>query len=348
MIWSALWHQVGTLGDSDGVIEPELFSVHQLGEVTLENYDAVMLSQVMTLSSRELKAVAKYSKQGGALAVFLGQDSVSDRSGLNSFLPIEIKGVQAAGEYHFDPRGYRHPIVEPFRGQTHAGLLGVTITQYQRLDLLEVSPAPEVVLAFDTEDPALVIGKLGLGRVAVSALPGSLAVRTAERMPWSSFALSPSFLPVVRELVTFLVGDRWLQHRNLSVGTPAVFSTKSSTQTVEVQLPSGVRSPLPQLDAEDQGELTYYETNQPGIYRFSTDELERARFAVNLDGRDSDLKPIDETELPASVSKTVLEGSGVAIQRTTDFSFVRTLLAFALMLLLLEVGLAWLLGKGWG
>ena len=157
---------------------------------------------------------------------------------------VQIEGLQPKGDYRFDPLKYRHPILSPFRGQTQSGLLGVSISQYSRLQLPKENSVTEVVLQFSTGDPALIVGVYGLGRVAVSALPGSLAARTAVGTPWSSFAMSPSFLPVIRELLTYLVGDRWLQQRNLVVGDPAAFFTNVSAKTVSVRLPLGSRKML--------------------------------------------------------------------------------------------------------
>ena len=336
-------------GKADSVIAPRLFSASELSEVNLTDYAAVLLSNVAELSSREATALTEYTRQGGGLAIFLGQIEGEHALGdLQQLLPVELHGMSAPGNYRFNPLEYGHPIVTPFRGQTQAGLLGVAVAQYQRFQLQAKPPVAEVVLSFDTGDPALVVGRLGLGRVAVSALPGSLAARTADGVPWSSFALSPSFLPVVRELVAYLIGDRWLQQRNIAVGEPAIFAETSSTMPIDVRLPSGVQRTLPLLSAEDRGQHVFRETNERGIYRFSEGQHECARFAVNLDGRDSDLSPLEATALPTRFMSTTTEGGTKFTNASTDFSFVRTLLGAALVLLLFEIGLAWQLGRGWG
>jgi len=332
-------------------IKPEIFSVSRLGEIKLSDYAALLLCNIPELSSRESAAVTEYVRQGGGLALFLGpQTTPEGLSGLEEMLPVRVGQPQPVGQYRFDPGEYRHPIVSPFRGQSQSGLLGVTVSQYCELKFLEERQSPEIVLALDTGDPALVVDRFGLGRVVVSALPGSLAARTSLGTPWSSFAISPSFLPVVRELVTYLVGDRWLQQRNLAVGQAAIFpwDTAKAYQSASVRLPAGVSRKLALPGAEDRGQLMFRETDASGVYRFSADEQECARFAVNLDGRDSDLMPIALDELPAGFATNAVEGSAVLPLATSDFSFVRLLLAGALLLLLVEIGLAYLLGRGWG
>ncbi len=335
--------------ENEGMIEPEVFSISRLGELDLSNYAAVLLGSVGELSPREALALTEYVRQGGGLAIFLGQEnSLEPIAALQQLLPVRVERIRPAGEYRFDPLEYRHSIVAPFRGQSQAGLLGVSVSQYVQLRLLDKHPSAEVVLQFDTGDPALVVDRFGLGRVAMSALPGSLGARTATGTPWSSFALSFSFLPVVRELVAYLVGDRWLQQRNLLVGEPAVFPTVVGAKTASVRLPVGVRQTLPLAGAEVRGQRVFRETPLSGVYQFSAEGKECARFAVNLDGRDSDLTPIDQKTLPADLSVNTIEGSTSLLSSRGDFLFARTLLACALGLLLLEIGLAWTLGRGWG
>jgi len=335
--------------ENESAIEPEVFSIGRLGEMNLSNYPAVLLGSVEELSPREAATLTEYVRQGGGLAIFPGQATTPESLGeLQPMLAVQVESIQPTGEYRFDPQEYRHPIVSPFRGQAQSGLLGVAVSQYYRLHFRNEHSSAETVLKFDTGDPALVVDSFGLGRVAISALPASLAARTATGTPWSSFALSPSFLPVIRELVAYLVGDRWLQQRNLLVGEPAIFPWMDGTKTASVRLPAGTRQTLPHPGAEDRGRLVFRETNDQGVYRFSANDQESARFAVNLDGRDSDLTPIDPATLPASFSANTVAGSSPLLTAAVNFSLARTLLAAALMLLLLEIGLAWLLGKGWG
>ena len=337
------------LAESEGTFKPEILSVSQLSELDLSNYAAIFLGSVAELPPREAMTLTDYVRQGGGLAMFLGPESADEPySTLKPLLPVHIEHLQRAGEYRFDPLEFRHPIVSPFRGQAQSGLLRVAISQYRSLQILSDRPSTEVALAFDTGDPALVVDRFGLGRVAIMALPGSLAVRTDTGSPWSSFALSPSFLPVIRELVAYLVGDGWLQQRNLLVGEPAIFARVAGAKRASVRLPEGVRQTLPLTNAEDRGQRVFRETDQRGIYQFSANDQECARFAINLDGRDSDLTPLDPAALPRGFSCKPSEGHRTLSAVVGSISLARILLAGALVLLLLEIGLAWLLGRGWG
>ncbi len=328
-------------------ISPEVFPISQLSELDLSQYAAVLLGSVSELSPREAATLTEYVRQGGGLALFLGEETTA-LDELKPLLPVRIKEIQTADSTRFDPLEYRHPIVSPFRGQTQAGLLGVSVSQYWQLQLVEKHSRAEVVLQFDTGDPALVVGRFGLGRVAVSALPGSLAARTSTDTPWSSFALSPSFLPVIRELITHLVGERWTQQRNVLVGEPAVLAWGDGAKASTIRFPDGVQQTLPLLGEEDHRQRVFRETNQCGVYQFNEDGNSLARIAVHLDGRDSDLTLVDLFSLPKGFLVGKTQEGLVHLIAGSDYSLARILLASVLGLLLLETGLAWQLGRGWG
>ena len=328
------------LSFAQGAISPEVLSANRLSTLDLTTYDAVLLADVARLSPRESAQLAQYVRTGGALAVLLGERSASWE-----LLPVEISGAATDGAYRFDPLEYRHRIVKPFRGREQAGLLSVVISRYVPMRAGEHA---ETVLAFDTGDPALVVAKHGLGSVAVLALPASLAV--SRREPWSSFAVNPSFLPVIRELFAYLLGDRWLEQHNLQPGQTAMtlWQPRKRDQEIEVRQPSGSSRQLPLPGAEDERQLVFAETDEIGVYSLRSGAEEFARFAVNLDAEsansDSELATIAAGALPPGITTTpVATETQLA---AADFSFARSLLLGAVLLLFAEQTLAWLLGRG--
>jgi hypothetical protein len=265
-------------------------------------------------------------------------------------LPVQLLPRQAAGEFRFDPLDYGHPIVRPFRGRAAAGLSNVSVNRYVRMQPSDEHPEVEVVLALDNGYPALVVDRLGLGRVTVMAIPCSLTGHASANGPWSSFAVSPSFLPVVRELVSYLVGDSWQQQRNLLVGQQATCTAAaaSSLTDLKIRLPSGDRIELPPPVADNLGQVFFGDTSTRGVYSWSDAGKEFARFAVNLDTRESDLNTVDPAELPPGFTNRSNVATAGMPTLGGNLSFARSLLAMALALLLTETTVAWLLGRGWG
>jgi len=335
--------------DTFSPMEPQVFPLGRLSQVKLGEFDAVVLCAVNELSTREAAQIERFVRQGGGLAMLLG-DVVAGGGALQSLLPTELLQIQDSGVYHFDPIDYDHPIVSLFRGQTASGLLNVSVNRYVRMQVIDGSPAAEVVIDFDSGDPALVVSGLGLGRMAVMAIPCSLAVHTPGGTPWSSFAVSPSFLPIVRELVSYLVDDSWQQQRNLLVGQQATSMASGSgpLDTLEIRLPSGDKRNLKPPAAEDQQQVSFADTSTVGIYSLSAAGAEIARFAVNFDVRESDLSTADPAALPLGFTPRAAVATAGISAVGTDFSLSRTLLGMALVLLITESTLAWLLGRGWG
>lgn len=334
---------------TSGEFAPETLSLGRLTDLEISKYSAVLLGGVEQLSPREAQTLTEYVRQGGGLALLLGPSSTQQSlTELQAVLPTGVTGALVEGEFKFDPLEYQHPIVAPFRGQPQAGLLGVAVSKYHRLEETSDDNQAEVILRFDSGDPALIIDQFGLGRVAVSALPCSLSTRSDDGTPWSSFPLSPSFLPVVRELAAYLALDGRQQQRNVLVGEPAEFAMQSQTSGLSLQLPDGSRQKLSSTQPGDHGQVVLRDTSQRGVYRISVDDLEVARFAVNLDPREADIRPIDlatgADSLPGVDKQHLVKGTAAG----RDFSFVRTLLGSVIFLLLFEIGLAYMLGRGWG
>ncbi len=331
-----------------GSITPESYSVSRVSDLDLSNFAAILLGSIADLSQREVQTLRDYVWQGGGLALFLGPEVESKTlQELPSILPVQLVETPPTGDFRFDPLEYRHSIVAPFRGQTQAGLLGVAISKYQRLELRPDRPTADVVLQFDSGDPALVVDRFGLGRVAVFALPGSLVARTASGSPWSTFPVSPSFLPIVRELVTYLAESQ-VQQRNLLVGETAILPWPDDVQSASVTLPDGQRRDVPAPAAEDNEQIVFVATDQQGVYVFESDGQEFARLAVNLDPREADLRPLDPTQLPSTIANQQAQTTATGANITGEFLFAQSLLTCAVALLLFEVGLAYLLGRAWG
>jgi hypothetical protein len=340
---------VSSKADAFSSIDPHVMPLSRLSQTDLTDFAAVMLCGVEELSQREAAQIEWFTRQGGGLAVLLGESNTSEGP-LQSLLPVQRLPSLATGDFHFDPLDYGHPIVSLFRGRAAAGLSNVSVNRYVRLQPSAQHPEVETVLAFDNGDPALVVDRLGLGRVAVMAIPCSLAAHTSASGPWSSFAVSPSFLPVVRELVSYLVGDSWQQQRNQLVGQQAACTAPavSSLTDVEIRLPAGGKRTLPPPAAEDRGQVFFTDTSTSGVYSWSAAGKEFARFAVNLDTRESDLSTIDPAALPPGFTNRSTVATAGMPMMGANRSFARSLLIVALALLLAETTVAWLLGRGWG
>ncbi|MEO2046982.1 MAG: BatA domain-containing protein [Pirellulales bacterium] len=267
---------------------------------------------------------------------------------------IEVQGV------HWDPLEYRHPLIAPFRDHPNAGFTQVSVAKYVKITLLQseghdlAQPSWSTAFAFDTGDPAIVMGTLGVGRVAVVALPGSLAARNMAGMPWSSWAVSPSFLPMVRDLLKQVIAREGQDRFNRLVGEPLELPrSKLGTEAAASKL--WVKTPLGKDVLSTDEHVLLSATDRCGIYSILSEKSPNRvnfRYAANLHainpdtGRgESDLTTVRPNQLPPSFPLTP---SAVTQRDNRELPLGSTLFGAALIGLLCEQCLAWSMGRSWG
>lgn len=188
--------------DPDG-IAVERFPIGRLDAVELSQYEAVMLCNAGAPTAREAKLLERYTARGGALIIWLGDrvDPGQYNRQLGPLLPGKLDEEVAPEQCRFDPLGYAHPVVAPFAGRQRSGLLQVHVAKYVRVVPRESGQQLPTVLAYANGDPALLVDRYKSGSIALATT--NPALRT-DGDPWSSLAVSPSFLPLIRELFGYL------------------------------------------------------------------------------------------------------------------------------------------------
>jgi hypothetical protein len=341
-------------------VQPEVVSDVELATAELEGFDCVWLCDVPRMDSLGAQRLSRFVTRGGGLIVSMGDQvdlahyreefGVADRA----LLPARVEGIIDVAEEGqpatFEPSSPPHPIVRPFEGNPDAGLLTTRVHRYVRAELTD-SGAAHVALRFSTGDPAIVEQQLGSGRVVL--------VLTSVDDRWGHWAVWPSFLPLVHELVLFASSGAAVD-ADLRVGEPItrLLPVASADQTAAIVLPQDRRVELfPQCDAE-ACRLRFTETTAAGLYRleFGSPPGRRATVAVNVDPIESLAARLDE----ASVGRDLLGGGKfeyatqwveAAVGRGISGgrgSFAGPLLIAALAVLLVEQMLAWRFAWGVG
>ena len=246
--------------------------------------------------------------------------------------------------------GYRHPIVQPFRGRGEAALLTTPIFKYYKLTPPKNSPA-KTVLAMANGDPLVVEEPIHRGRVVL------VATSAEPRSSWTAMPLWPSFVPLVQEIVAWCAGGDW-QQPNLLAGEPLDVLTVGSVAEapLSVQTPDGRSRPITLHPTDDRPALRYADTTQSGIYVARLGANRSETFAVNVDTAESDLTPISAERIAeatcgrASVLAIRLRGRTsaaphVAMPARPGSGLHVGLLYAALGLLFAETFLGWKMGR---
>lgn len=328
----------------------------ELLEAGLDRYDLVVACNVSRWSPNEVAAAEDFVARGGGLLLFLGsqvkldrwnETLVKDGSGL---LPVrlakliterEMGGQPAA----LDPLGYRHPVVAEFRGNEEAGLLSPRFRSYVKVEPLGKT-AIDPVLNFSTGDPAVLMSSFGRGKVAL--------VTTSADLDWSGWPLAPSYPPVLQELAIRLIAGRQ-RPGAARVGDPVSWPIGRSGLTVAGTVTGP--GPDPIVDAiraevkEGTSTVTIPRTDLTGVYRaeFTEPNPDVWSFAINPDPVESDLTALKAEDLrslyPGWEVSVLAEWSGGGFLGQSGSAGIAemapTLLYLALLLLLLETGMAW-------
>jgi hypothetical protein len=252
--------------------------------------------------------------------------------------------------FQFNPGEFTHPIVGAFQGNPDAGLEPSRSYVYVQA-AVPANSAARVALRFDTGDPAIVETTVGRGR--------SILVTTAVDDSWGTWALWPSFLPLMHELVHFTVSGRWGERQHIVGDTLSqVFPAPAVDVDAAVKRPDDQTAAVPVVRDGDFGQIDYDATAISGIYELTlAHPLSRFELiAVNVDPRESDLTKFEQDELAIELfdgidfkySTTWQENGtlGADLAAPRKGGLTRWLLYLILYLLFTEQLLAWDFRRG--
>jgi hypothetical protein len=341
-----------------GIIRSEVITESRLKSAELARHDVVALCNVPQFSPGEVSALEDYLMQGGGLIIFLGDQVMADN--YNRLLYADGKGLLPAAlgttvgdasrkeaAFAFDPKGYRHPLIAEFRGESDpvtAGLTQTAIWQYQKLTKLDSKA--QVAIAFDSGDPAIVEAPRARGKV--------ILVATSADTGWNTWPLHNSYPPIMQQTILEAAAGR-LAERNIRVSQPydQSFAATGAAAAATVINPKGQAAAVRLKPAGGISELHFAQTELSGKYQLQIGpplSVENA-FAANPDPAESDLTKLDRGELERKLqgwrfdiltNGPELSQSAVAVSRRGELH--RPLLHGALALLLLETFLAWKFG----
>ncbi len=340
-------------------------SATALRDVDLVPYDAVFLCNVDNLTEADASQLRDHLARGGGLVVFVGEHVQAahynrllvDVSPERRVLPARLIGTSERGEYHFDPRGYEHPIVAPFQGHEQTGLLTTPIWRYERL---EKRPEADVALWFDNGDPAMIEESRARGRCLLVATPAAdaaagtasgIASGTAtdasshDAAAWNAWAVWPSFPPLMFELLGRAVNRRY-EGRNVPVGGQFVGAMGSepvgNSVVIEREADREMfRLPWPQSTQA----WSFSETWLSGFYTARVGQSEeRELYAANLDTSESNPESIAPADLGDAFQVRTMEELKLqdnVSPTSAERPLFRWLLGILLAFVLTESWLTW-------
>jgi hypothetical protein len=237
-------------------------------------------------------ALKQYVQRGGGLLVVMG-DHTTWPTGETELLPGKIGAAVNRMSGRSGSLGfldYSHPVFEVFKAPRSGDFSAAHFFEYRALEPL---PTDRVLARYDDGAVAAVERKIGAGRI--------IAWTSTLDDTWTDVAVKPVFLPLVHQLVRYLA--RYEQTASwMTVGQVLDLNARARGRERIVVTPSGER--VAQA-AAGQNVAGLVELNEQGIYELRTAGAANGRpdsVAVNLDPVESDLAPLDPSELVASVT----------------------------------------------
>ncbi len=337
-----------------GFIKPDVISEGELPGIELSRYDCVFLCNVARLTDRESELLHSYVENGGSLVISLGDQIQAEnynnqlyRDGaglLPAKLGNRIGQVDANQEFYFDPQNFEHPIVQEFEGNPGTGLETTLTYQYIRAAIAETGNS-KAALKFSSGDPAVIDMPFGRGR--------TLLITTSLDEKWGLWPISPSFPPVMNEIVLHAVSRR-ANERQLLVRQPItrIFPTRAFNMSAIVKSPDQESTAVSLTDSNGFSRLAFDQTTESGLYELELGQpLNRSElFAVNIDARESNLAKLEKNEFTAELMSGVdfeyrthwqEVGDEIDVGVSERGGLTRWLLYAALCLLMVELMMAW-------
>lgn len=338
------------------LIRSEVRSESDLLDVQPDEWDLIALCNVAQLTEAEAGLLRGYVERGGGVVFFLGSQTnieafnrivYRDGKGMLAARLIETRGDPGGQEqpYTFDPGSYVHPVIEPFKNAEQAGLLTTKITHYIKA-APDKDSTVQVALAYQSGDPAILVSRDGRGFVGL--------VTTSADLDWNTWAISPSFVPIVQELTRHLVAGRVRTVSTLAAEPVALPIPRASAGATVVVTPPGADAkpaPVRLIEKGGAATLAFTDTDISGTYQvdLGPPDNELRFLAVNPWPAESDLSKLSAADIAETFPgwevsifdhyESAPANSFVGAEATGELH--RPLLYFALVLLFVETCLAW-------
>ena len=293
---------------------PRIIGADDLPRADLSAYDVLVLAGVDVFSRQEGSRLTQFVEGGGGLLITMSAslDAELYNAELDRMLPRRLRGLKQAASGDRSVIELAAPtsgdlITQIFSGEALGGLLSTRTSSYW---LLQPATEPEmdIHLRFADGQPALVSRTFGSGRVALLA--------TSIDRDMTDLPIRPAFVPLIRQIVLYLgraldTPDR----RRTLIGQTRQIKVPRGAQELMVVAPDG-RETRWNSSSLDAGVVAFDGTELPGHYQVSAafagamEIVGSETFAVNVDTRESDLKPLSIGEAQAILKGQARQAEG--------------------------------------
>jgi hypothetical protein len=253
-------------------------------------------------------ALKRYVERGGGLLVAFGDHSAWPTTETD-LLPGKLGSVVDRTDGRGATIGFRdysHQVFEVFKAPRSGDFSAVRVLRYRAI---EPGATDRVIARYDDGAVAAVEKRVGTGRV--------IAWTTSLDDSWTDLALKPVYLPLVHQFTRYLSQFEQTSYWSTVgqvIDLSATYKAKADRVVVE---PGGERLRL------GAGDSQILELAEHGLYEIrsaSNGSARPDRIAVNLDPAESDLSPLDPSELVAAVTGRATTSAVAAAEKPAELT----------------------------
>ncbi|MFM1559050.1 MAG: BatA domain-containing protein [Roseibacillus sp.] len=291
--------------DAEGGILVSEIEAPDLALEQLGDYDIILLSNVLSLSSEMVQRLKNFVARGGGMIVFAGD--LVDASEYNKHLGGEegiLPAVLSEVASCEDVQGWT--IAPPKSDHLLAGVVSrypeklLNAIRVKKLMLVEPTEGAETILSLETGAPLLLSRDIGTGSV--------LFFTTSGNKLWNNLPREPLYTILLQQAVTNLTSDP--DSLQLTVGNDVDLAVtgREIGDFVSLLNPSGGKSDIRVTQDQDQT-VAAVEIEDLGVYEITAEgDSPAVVVAANIDATESNVRVID-----GSVLASQLDGVGVKV-----------------------------------
>lgn len=279
--------------DRDILARSTRINVKQLDRQNIDEFQTVVLVNVSTLDFTELAKLENFVERGGGLFIILGDQidpQFYTRELLPKFMPVDLSATvgdenNKQAYISINQTDYDHPIFQVFTDKKNGDL---SQAQFYKAFTLLPGPNTFVLSKFSNEIPFMVEGKKGKG--------GVIVMSSCPDMVWSNLPVKGIFLPLIHRTVQYLASGKVGEQTDYTVGSLITLQLSDIPlgQTVQVIDPSGQVTLVEPQVQKDNVQIEIANVELAGIYQVQVAEETYAKFAVNVDTKESQLTPLEK------------------------------------------------------
>ena len=362
-------HYLNSLEVAGTGLDMEVVTASELETVSLSDFEVIFLCNVDEASQARVESLQTWVNDGGSL-VFMPGNRVRARTFNEAFYqdgqglsPIGLVGINGdptmAKWVNFEIDPQVHPALRTIVNSDASSLSNVDVFSWWTSVVPESLVASQIQvplrLSDDQNSPAMVDKTSGAGSVIVFTIPGD--------GDWTMWPSSPTFPPVMVDLIDYLVGSGG-EESSVDLGGAINFKLDVSAYQGRVGMRNpknekteAVARPIDETKQAKQSEIykvSFDSINRRGFYDLElnrhTGETEKVLFASKLDPRESRLKRLPESSLQGDFfgDKVSLVSSQELSEQTVSGGNTEIWLQILMLLfglLALEQFLGWYWGK---